>query len=386
MRIALAIALALAVSSPALADETPIRVAILRHQPVAVVSSEGGLTVRKPDQAEGSPYVAPSVSTALDIRPIPNGLLLAGAIEAGDTLALVPAEPLPISVNGHFYRGSVIIQNDGDGTLDVINVVDLEQYLYGVVGSEMDPGWPAAALQAQAIVARTYAVAHLGTRDWLGYDLRAGEQDQAYLGMQAEAPASIAAVKATRGSVLVYGPDLVHAYYSSCDGGFTSDGSALSDPQPYLSPIADPYCRASPDEHWAADVPLSTFAAAFAARYGDVGAIRAIDPGAADASGRLLTVTIRGAAGDRSIPATEFRALAGNHDVRSTLISSISVQDDTLHVEGSGFGHGVGMSQWGARTMALDGKSAQEILRFYYKGVEFAQIADELKRQYGADP
>jgi len=375
----LLVCLALVVAAaPARAGQTPVRISLMHHYFQVVVSSEGGLSVRQPEEATGSPYVAPELTTVLDIRASGSGLLLAGAIHAAATLAIEPAPGYPISIDGDRYRGSAIVQANADGTVDVINVVDLEQYLYGVVGSEMDTTWPTAALQAQAIVARTYAVAHLGTREWLGYDLLAGEQDQAYKGMQAETPSSIAAVDATRDTVLVYGGQLVHAYYSSCDGGYTSSGDALDDPEPYLQAMPDRYCRLSPDEHWSADVPLEAFGERFRAQYGDIGAITTISAGPSDASGRFLSVSVQGDAGSRSIPATAFRALAGNHLVRSTRIDSIALDGQDIHVLGSGFGHGVGMSQWGARGMADEGRSAQDILRYYYRGVQFAQIADEL--------
>jgi stage II sporulation protein D len=376
--LALAALLVAAYVAPCRADETPIRVSILRHQLQVVVSSDGGLTVRRSDSGSGSPYVAPDVTTVLDIRPKNGGLLLAGAIQAGPTLEVSPAAGYTMAIDGRGYRGAAIVQADVDGTLDVINVVDLEQYLYGVVGSEMETSWAPAALQAQAIVARTYAVAHLGTREWLGYDLFAGEQDQAYSGMDAETPGVIAAVDATRGTVLVYDSQLVHAYYSSCDGGFTSGGEALEDPQPYLRAVVDPFCTLSPDDHWTADVPLDDFTTAFAARYGDIGPIVEVAAGGDDDSGRLVSVTVRGTLDARTIPATVFRALAGNHLVRSTRIVSMAVSGSEIHVVGSGFGHGVGMAQWGAQSMANAGRSVHDILSFYYPGAQFAQIADTL--------
>lgn len=368
------------IAAPAAGDETTVRVDILRHQFQTVISSEGGLTVRPPDAAAGSPYVAPDLTTVLDVRPSGTGLLLAGAILTGPTLVIGPAADFPLSVNGHAYRGSAIVQANDDGTLDIINVADLEQYLYGVVGSEMEPSWPAAALQAQAIVARTYAVAHLGTREWLGYDLLAGEQDQAYKGMQSETPEVDRAVDATRGTILVYASQVVHAYYSSCDGGYASGGEAFDDPQPYLQAVADPFCTISPDERWTATVPLEAFTRAFEATYGSIGAITAVAPGPADESGRLRTVDVVGSIATRSIPATSFRALAGTHLIRSTRIDSLSVESAVIRVSGSGFGHGVGMAQWGARAMADRGASARDILGFYYRGAEFAQIAGTLAR------
>jgi len=369
----------LAFGCPALADDTPIRVSLLRDQFRAVLSSEGGLTVRPPGVSSGSPYVEPDVTTVLDVRPNAGGLLLAGAIQAGGAIVVAPADPrYPLAIDGTIYRGAAIVQTASDGSLDVINVVDLERYLYGVVGSEMDPSWPHAALQAQAIVARTYAVAHLGTREWLGYDLLAGEQDQAYKGVAAETPSVVSAVSATRGKILIAGTDVVHAYYSSCDGGYTSSGDALEDPQPYLVAKRDPYCTTSPDDAWSASVDAATFASSLRARYGDIGSVISAAVGARDESGRALSVAVDGTKDTRVLPATTFRALAGNHVVRSTRIESIAVRAGTIYVAGEGFGHGVGMAQWGARGMAEAGKTAGEILAFYYHGVQFASIADRL--------
>ncbi|HYK54479.1 MAG TPA: SpoIID/LytB domain-containing protein [Candidatus Eremiobacteraceae bacterium] len=352
---------------------------LLRDQYRTVLSSDGGLTVRPPGVSSGSPYVQPDVTTVLDVRPNAGGLLLAGAIQAGRAIVVAPVDPrYPLSIDGTIYRGAAIVDTASDGSLDVINVVDLERYLSSVVGSEMDPSWPQAALQAQAIVARTYAVAHLGTREWLGYDLRAGEQDQAYKGVEAETPSVVAAVSATRGKILVAGADVVHAYYSDCDGGYTSSGDALDDPQPYLVAQHDPYCETSPDDTWNASVDASSFASALRGRYGDIGAVVSAAVGARDESGRALSIAVTGTKDSRVIPATAFRMLAGAHVVRSTRIDSISVSNGVIRVAGEGFGHGVGMAQWGARGMAEAGKSADEILKFYYRGAQFASIADRL--------
>jgi stage II sporulation protein D len=379
VRAALAALLVVLWASPALADDTPIRVSLLRDQFRTVLSSEGGLTVRPPNASSGSPYVEPDVTTVLDVRPNAGGLLLAGAIQAGSAIVVAPADPrYPLAIDGTVYRGAAIVQTASDGSIDVINVVDLERYLDGVVGSEMDPSWPQAALQAQAIVARTYAVANLGTREWLGYDLRAGEQDQAYKGVAAETPSVVSAVSSTRGKILIAGADVVHAYYSSCDGGYTSGGDALADPQPYLVAQRDPYCTTSPDDGWSASVDAQTFASALRASFGDLGSIVSVAVGSRDESGRALSVAISGSKDARVIPATTFRALAGNHVVRSTRIDSISVRGGVIRISGEGFGHGVGMAQWGARGMAEAGKSAHEILEFYYHGVQFASIADRL--------
>jgi stage II sporulation protein D len=368
--------LSLLVATPARAEDL-VRIAVARHVRSTVIASESALIARPLDAtAAGSPFVAPDLSTVLDLRVEAGRLTIAGSIPAGQKLSITSPLGLPIAIDGKPYRGSVIVQVDPDGDITVVNVIGLEQYLYGVVGSEMPSAWPAAALEAQAVVARTYAIGRLGIRDDVGYDLVAGEADQAYGGIDGESQAVVAAVDATRGVILVYDGQIVHAYYSADDGGFTADGAALSDPQPYLEPVRDPYATGSPDEAWSASVDASDFSQALNALVAPVGSLTAIAMGGADMSGRLRSVLVTGSAGSATLSGFDFRRLAGRHIIRSTRITSLALAGGVIKVYGTGFGHGVGMSQWGARTMAVDRYDYAGILRFYYKGTALTTIAD----------
>jgi stage II sporulation protein D len=379
-----ALAFVLACLGGARADTT-VRIQLQKHQLQAVIASAGGLTVR-PYQAGSAPLLTPDITTVIDVRPQADGLLLAGTIQTPSTLLIAPLTDLGLTVDGQSYRGSIIIERDAENSLTVINVLDLEQYLYSVVGSEVAASTPASALQAQAVVARTYAVAHLGAHEDLGFDLRAGDQDQAYNGIQAESEPVVNAVDATRGVVMLYRNQLAQAYYSACDGGFTSDGHGLNDPQPYLQAVRDPYCPLSPYMQWSATVPVATFvdslndrgitSPALSARE-----LRDIRAGDADGSGRLQTVKLVTTRGTISIAGTTFRLVAGNRVVKSTRIFSLSVAGGLIHASGAGYGHGVGMCQLGARGMAESGLGVYAILDFYYPGVLLTQLASlERKR------
>lgn len=375
-RNAAAIAICVLAATPARADE-PVRIAVARHVRATVIASESALLVRPLDQSvPGLPFVAPDLATVLDLRAVAGHLMIAGAIPAGQKIAIVSPLGAPIAVDGMPYRGSFIVQVDPDGEITVVNVIDLEQYLYGVVGSEMPSTWPAAALKAQAVVARTYAIGRLGIRDDVGYDLVAGEGDQAYRGIDGESPRVIAAVDATRGAILVYDGQIVHAYYSADDGGFTADGAALSDPQPYLVPLRDPYATGSPDRYWSASVNAQDFAQSVNALVAPVGSLTGVAMGAIDSSGRLQSVLLTGSGGSAALSGFDFRRLAGRHLVRSTRITSVALDGRVIRVMGTGFGHGVGMSQWGARTMAAQRFDYPGILRFYYRGTALTTIAD----------
>ncbi|MDQ6767746.1 MAG: SpoIID/LytB domain-containing protein [Candidatus Eremiobacteraeota bacterium] len=380
----LALASALACATDTRADTT-MRVLLLNHQLQAVIASAGGLTVRS--YAPGSaPLLTPDVTTVIDVRPRADGLLLAGAVQTHDKLLIAPLTDLAMTVDGLSYRGDIVIERDAQGAFSVINVVELEQYLYSVVGSEVSASTPASALQAQAVVARTYAVAHLGAHEDLGFDLHAGDQDQAYNGMQAESEPVVSAVEATRGVVMLYRNHLAQAYYSACDGGFTSDGHGLNDPQPYLQSVRDPYCPMSPYLQWSAAVPLQTFLEALSER-GIVSRplsprdVRDVRPGTVDGSGRLQTVDIVTKYGTVSIDGKTFRSAAGNRVVKSTRIGSLSLAGTSIRVNGAGYGHGVGMCQLGARGMAESGLGVYAILDFYYPGALLTQLASYLRHQ-----
>jgi stage II sporulation protein D len=370
---------ALAVATALILCKTPahaqtVRVLLAAHQLQTVVASEGGLVVRAADAPSGAPLLQPEITTVLDVRPQAAGLLLAGAVSAGSRVWIAPLLDSPLVVDGRTYRGDVWIERDADGTLDVINELDLEQYLYGVVGAEMDPLWPQVALQAQAIASRSYAMARTAMHAYPGYDVKAGELDQAYGGVNMESQGAVDAVESTHGVVLMYRYRIINAYYSSCDGGYTDDGAQLSDPQPYLRAQPDPYAAESPHLSWSAQIPIASFARGFREQVGDVGDITGVSPGPADASGRLISVTVTGTSGSRDIPGTLFRQLAGRHLVKSTRIATLVLQGDEIDVRGSGFGHGVGMSQWGAKDMADQGLGITAILSFYYRGAMLSKI------------
>jgi len=370
-----AVAAAVACAFPSAAAPN-VRVQLLHDRLDVVLSSDGGLAVRPYGFDLAATMLEPEITTVLDVQAQPGGLVLADAVEIGQPIVVEPLSGSQLAVNGKEYRGSAIVQPSPDGSLSVVNIVDIDQYLDGVVAAEMPASWPQPALEAQAIVARSYALAKFGNPQHPTYDVQAGEQDQVYGGVAAETPASSTAVEGTRGIVLVSGGQIATAYYSACDGGYTSDGSPLEDPEPYLQVKTDPYCPLSPYMRWTASVPLARFEAAFAAKFGNVGEIKAVQVGTTDASGRAKTIVVTGTIGPKIISGPDFRLLAGQHLVKSLRIISIILAGDSLMVDGAGFGHGVGLCQYGARGMAIAGYGAADIVRFYYPGAELTSLVE----------
>ena len=259
-----------------------------------------------------------------------------------------------------------------DGT---VTTLDVETYLRGVVPLEASPTWPAAALQAQAIIARTYALSKKTLSR--AYDLVTTDGDQRYGGPQAERPATSAAVDATRGLTIRFAGGPASVFYSSCCGGHTEDAAEVwgRAALPYLRGVADPNCVDAPDYRWTRTLPIDRARAAVADRISGALADVALDD--PDSSGRPRAATIRCDGGMvTTMPVSELRKRWGPDVVRSTWLHRVSIEVTQavpfVRIEGSGRGHGVGFCQWGARGMALSGADASTILDFYFPGATVA--------------
>ncbi len=278
------------------------------------------------------------------------------------------ASPLPgggFVYGGRTYRGTFERTPDGS----IVNTVKLEEYLYSVVPREMPPSWPGAALAAQAICARTYVLARSNPRR--GYDLVPSEVDQVYGGVASESMAARSAVDATTGSVLRFADGYALIVYSSCCGGRTEascdawGGAPIS----YLSGVRCTTCTAAPYYRWTRDLDAGAVQRAFASELAPLGTFQAVVPGPPDPSGRARTFELRGQNGSAWIKGNTFRLRIGARVLPSLLIFKMDATG-SIAVQGGGLGHGVGLCQWGARGLALQGASYSDILRFYFPGTE----------------
>jgi stage II sporulation protein D len=273
------------------------------------------------------------------------------------------------SFNGRNYRGNAARLRDGN----VVSTVPLEAYLYSVVPHEMTPTWPDAALQAQAVCARTYVLQRSDPRR--PYDVVPSELDQVYTGIDSETPAARTAVDATAGMVMRYGAGYAKVMYSSCCGGHTE---AINDAWggiaiPYLGGVVCATCTASPYYRWNREIALAVIAAAFAAELQPVGSLQGLVEGDRDASGRARSIVLQAQHGAIPVKGETFRLRVGTRVVPSLLISRFDPATEaslSIGIEGGGLGHGVGLCQWGARGLALKGASFSDILRFYFPGTE----------------
>jgi stage II sporulation protein D len=213
------------------------------------------------------------------------------------------------------YRGRLVLVRDGGAVL-AVNSVGLEQYLYGVVPAEMPASWPAEALAAQAVVARSYALR--SRRPTAVYDVFSDTRSQVYRGVLAETTATNAAVRATKAKVVTAGGLIAQTFFFSTSGGRTANNEEAfgGAPLTYLRSVDDPYDDLSPYHDWTAR--FTAAAARRRLRPVTLGTLKGLKVASLTPSGRAATVTVRGSGGDRTVPAATIRDLLA---LRSTWIA-----------------------------------------------------------------
>jgi stage II sporulation protein D len=250
----------------------------------------------------------------------------------------------------------------------VVGEVPIESYVAGTVGKEVYGSWEPETLKAQAVVARTYALHQAQRRGQRGFDLEGGTHGQVYGGLDAAHPAAVAAAQATRGERLTWRNEPILAVYHSASGGRTASAEEVwGEALPYLVSHPVENEEDSPDTYWRARVSGPTLSRALEPLGIRVGPVRELRVLERSRSGRALRVSVRGARGTEELNARALRSALGDTVIRSTMFQ-IRADAQGFVLVGSGYGHGVGMSQWGAEAMAERGASYREILATFYPG------------------
>jgi len=343
----------------------PVRVGLLLTQDLVTISSDGPFDLTDGETGRREHRERGRVVFRAGLRAIETD-----AASYGGPLRLAPRSAF-LQVNGRPYRGIVEIRRTSSGRLTVINELDLEEYLYGVVRSEMDPRWPPEALRAQAVAARSLAVYSARRYAAEGYDVRPTTDSQVYGGVAAEDARTTAAVDGTRGQVIFYEGRVVFAAFHADSGGATENSEFVWGGMiPHLRGVPDPYSRDAPNHQWTLRLDFSAIEAALQRAGRPVTGLQRVEIVATSPSGRVMTLRLVTATGNVDVRGTDFRTAIGVATVRSTLFAVRTLAGDAaVELTGRGSGHGVGMSQWGARGQALAGRDYAEILRFYYTGV-----------------
>jgi stage II sporulation protein D len=287
----------------------------------------------------------------------------------------VTAESSILHLNNAPYRGFFIITAEHGEGLCAINHVDIEDYLYGVVPREMPDSWAEHALMAQAVAARTYALYIKEKSTHPMYDLEATTASQVYGGCRSESKRSTKAVHATRNQVMTHDGRLIIAYFHSDSGGHTEDPSNVWNTEKisYLIGIPDQSDREHPVKTWEYFLSYKD-AVTRLNQYGlNITRLVRITVMHRSRSGRFAKVRIHSDKGVFELSGNHFRAAIGETRLKSTLFHMVAGKGGILF-QGKGYGHGVGMSQWGARRMAQSGSTYQDILKFYYKGIKIKTL------------
>ena len=270
--------------------------------------------------------------------------------------------------------GLVHVVRKGKGFL-VVNQVDLEEYVKGVVPGEVNTSWHPEMLKAQAVAARTYALYQQMLSASRDYDVAATVQDQVYRGKIGIDSAVVHAVDETRGLVLTYENAPIYAAFSSTAAGLTEDAvNVWSKEYPYLKGVECPFDLESPFYQWKASFRLDRLEQSLRRQGFAVGTVSSITPLTFSRGGRVATLRIVHSDGELVIRGEELRKAAGYSIVPSTQFTIESVGREVV-LSGYGAGHAVGMCQWGAKELAELGYPFSTILRYYYPGTELQEMS-----------
>ncbi|MFZ5802180.1 MAG: SpoIID/LytB domain-containing protein [Candidatus Omnitrophota bacterium] len=276
----------------------------------------------------------------------------------------------PLQVDGKTYRDSILFRRVSDGTLKVINDLPLEDYLKGVLPSEMISSWHGEALKAQAVASRTYAVFNMIEKADQDYDVTSDVLHQVYRGQGGEHPATDKAVDHTRGQILTYQGKIFPAYFHSTSGGATARAHDVWDVEahPSLMGVRDEFSSDSKHYRWQQEFSEKTILDKLRLQgysLSGIDRMQAVDP---DDFGRARKILVVSGGKEYRFRSSDFRMWMGAGDWKSTKITGITKNGGRFTVKGAGWGHGVGLCQYSAKKLAEIGYSYQRILAFFYPG------------------
>jgi stage II sporulation protein D len=334
-----------------------------------------------------------------------------------------------LNFGGRLFRGALEVTTDDAGDMIVVNQVETGPYLASVTGAESPSSWHPQALAAQAIAARTYLVTHL--RRHGNYDLEGDVRDQEYAGIGTEAESTIRAVERTAGIVATYRGAPIEALYSANAGGVTEDSeNVYTNALPYLRSVPSPGDELAKDSgfgktswEWNREFTAPQLGNYLSSRGINVGVPRRVELVRVTSAGRVTLARVVGTAGTRDIgkDATRYyfglksslftvqlteggeaefvswrdaarlidMSILGSELLGTTYERILNEDRELIAIRitgfvyklpprfvfyGRGFGHGVGMSQWGAQGMALNGATYEQILKHYYQGIALTHI------------
>ena len=317
-----------------------------------------------------------------------KGLKLGSHQYATKQIEIQPDQSPSVRVDGHLYRGRMRLFRRADGLISAVNVLPIEEYLASVVDSEMPTKFPEAAREAQAIVARTYALYQIRQADPKSvFDLLSSQRSQKYLGveytdasgrrMAGESESSRRVVKETRGVVCTLRNELFCTYYSAVCGGRTINGNEVfKDATDALKSVPCEWCRESPHYRWTTELSRDAFQQRATNSHNSekkTTSIRSVRQTSPPGAGVISRFELDAGKDRRSVSGIELRDRLPPGTLHSPHFQ-IKLEKDRVVFDGRGHGHGVGFCQWGAKGQADAGRTGAEIIRHYFTGTELTDL------------
>lgn len=354
-----------------------IRVAILKDSKGLTLSIRGKYEITDPKT--NRELIAGRRLRKTEVVTTPNGIRIADHVYFVERLRILAKKDISLYKNGKElrYRGQIDIIRDKGNKLLVINTLGIEDYVKGVMYHEVPHHWPLTAIKAQAVATRTYALYQLSQKVDHKYDVTSDIYSQVYGGRSAERYRSNIAVNRTRGEILTYKGRIFPAYFHSTCGGKTENVKELwkHDLLP-LSGVKCGFCTRAPYYRWKKNFQSKAIQDQLNANGFKLGLIKKIEVADRTKSGRVKTLKVNTRDGkSAAISAARFREIIGPNVIKSNYYD-IDMKGYYFDVIGRGWGHGVGMCQWGVYQMSKKRYKYTSILEHYYPGTKIADITE----------
>ncbi|MFC1594513.1 SpoIID/LytB domain-containing protein [Candidatus Omnitrophota bacterium] len=358
------------------AEDRFIRVAILKDVSECSLVIKGEFTIYAlytGDELQRARRLPKTIVT-----PLSNGIKFGSEVFPLVGIKIIPEKDASIYVNKRRYRGEIDIIRQKSIKLLVINRLNVENYIKGVLYHEVDHKWPLEAIKAQAVATRTYAYYQMDFMKRQDYDVTSDIYSQVYGGKTSEKLRPTIAVRRTRHEVLTYNGKIFPAFFHATCAGHTEDASSLWDIDlPTLKGVRCDFCKKSPHCNWKRNLQLKDIQDKLLKHGLDIWLIKDIKIVRRNPSGRIIDLRITDRKGKSiTMSGKDFRQIVGPNIIRSNDYEVI-MKGYYVDFLGHGWGHGVGLCQWGANFMSRKGMSYRQILRFYYPQ---AEIVNVLKR------
>jgi len=342
-----------------------VRILIKETSNTVTASSEGSIQVAL-ERGEVVGSFSAGDDNPLEFSPLPSGIRMADREIGSNILVLTSPDGKPLTLGHYAYRGDILVNLNAAWMLEVINRIDIEEYVKGLMKTEISPVWHFESLKAQAVVARTYTLYQIDRNQNGIYHLKASTDSQVYSGIAGEDPRTSMAVDTTRGEVLIATGGYLPALYHSCCGGHTKDAQYVFHDHPALIGVPCEFCKDSPHLVWENRISPIKLRNLFIRKYYRMGPIKSVSVMDHTPNGDVETLLIVHSLGQDIINGNQLRALMGNNILRSTMFTVHKDEYGSFLFKGTGWGHGVGLCQWGAKAMAEQGSSYRDILSHYY--------------------